>query len=147
MTSISVSELKKIVGKTFDLIRERKPMIHYITNYVEDMVTLASALLINAGTSSVPWITAMHRAGERANEQGIPIILDPVGIGATKYRTEAINKLFDSIHINIVKGNSAEIGKLNDDFVEVRGVDSISGAVDPRRSVCQLARKRKGKPS
>ena len=170
MMSMSVSELKKIVGKTFDLIREKKPMIHHITNYVvmnltanatihiggspvmanaveevEEMVTLASALVINAGTLSVPWVTAMNRAGERANEKGIPIILDPVGVGATSYRTEAISKLFDSLNITIVKGNSAEIGKLNNERVEVRGVDSITGAADPRQTVYELAKKRKGK--
>src|SRR5439155_2888072 len=94
-------------------LRERKPLIHQITNYVvmnetanatlaigalpvmahaleevEEMAGLASALVINIGTLSERWIEAMLVAGVAASRRGIPVVLDPVGAGATRYRTE-----------------------------------------------------------
>ncbi len=90
-------------------LREKRPLVHNITNYVvmnftantllsmgaspvmahaenevEEMVGLAGALVINIGTLSDPWIRAMFAAGHKANERGVPIVLDPVGSGATK---------------------------------------------------------------
>ena len=100
-------------GATLGGIRERKPLVHNITNYVvmnetanailalgalpvmahaqeevAEMVGLAGALVLNIGTLSEPWIDAMLLAGKAANERGIPVVLDPVGAGATAYRTE-----------------------------------------------------------
>src|SRR5438876_11253574 len=100
-------------GATLRELRERKPLVHQITNYVvmnetanatlalgalpvmahareevEEMVRLAEALVLNIGTLSPHWIEAMLLAGKAANEAGIPVVLDPVGAGATTYRTE-----------------------------------------------------------
>nr|AEN94429.1 hydroxyethylthiazole kinase [Philodina roseola] len=169
-TAMSTEELKIAVGEAFDAIRAKRPMIHQITNYVvmnqtanatlhigaspvmahavdevEEMVSLANALVINTGTLSRHWIEGMHLAGKRANQQVIPIVLDPVGVGATNFRTETILKLLDSLDIAIIKGNSGEIGKLNSETVQVRGVDSIMGTNVPCQTVLELSRKRDGK--
>lgn len=170
MASASISSMKEAVGKAFDEIRKQRPMIHQITNYVvmnqtanatihvgaspvmahaeeevEQMVELANALVINAGTLSEHWVRGMQRAGKRANEKGVPIVFDPVGVGATTYRTDAIINMFNSLEIAIVKGNSGEIGKLNNETALVRGVDSIAGVIDPCQTVHKLAQKRQGK--
>ena len=96
------------LGETLRTLRERKPLVHNITNYVvmnetanatlalgalpvmahareevEEMVGLAGALVINIGTLSPHWVDAMLAAGRAANERGIPVVLDPVGAGAT----------------------------------------------------------------
>src|SRR5881397_143801 len=100
-------------GASLRLIRERRPLIHQITNYVvmnetanatlalgalpvmahareevEEMAAIAGALVLNIGTLSPHWIDAMLLAGRVANERRIPVVLDPVGAGATTYRTE-----------------------------------------------------------
>src|SRR6202142_696634 len=100
-------------GATLRLLRERRPLVHQITNYVvmnetanatlalgalpvmahareevEEMVGFAGALVLNIGTLSPPWVDAMLAAGRTANERGVPVVLDPVGVGATSYRTE-----------------------------------------------------------
>ena len=100
-------------GATLRAIRETKPLVHQITNYVvmnetanatlalgalpvmahaleevEEMVGLASALVLNIGTLSAPWIESMLRAGKAASARGIPVVLDPVGAGATRLRTD-----------------------------------------------------------
>src|SRR3989440_9834103 len=105
-------------GTTLRELRERKPLIHQITNYVvmnetanatlavgalpvmahareevEEMVGLASALVLNIGTLSPAWVEAMLLAGKAANARGIPVVLDPVGAGATLYRTETARRM------------------------------------------------------
>ncbi|MDX6436971.1 MAG: hydroxyethylthiazole kinase, partial [Gaiellaceae bacterium] len=107
-------------GRTLGQLRARKPLVHQITNYVvmnetanatlalgalpvmahareevEEMVALASALVLNIGTLSPHWIEAMILAGNAANEHGIPVVLDPVGAGATRFRTETARRLLD----------------------------------------------------
>src|SRR4029078_9855262 len=99
-------------GAALHDLRERKPLVHQITNYVvmnetanatlalgalpvmahapqevEEMAAAAGALVLNIGTLSEPWIHGMLLAGKAANEAGAPIVLDPVGAGGTQYRT------------------------------------------------------------
>lgn len=137
--------------RSLDAIRERKPLIHSITNYVvmnetanatlcigalpimshaieevEEMVGIAGALVLNIGTLSPDWIDAMEAAGKRANELGIPVILDPVGAGATRLRTESSKRLLQNVRVSIVRGNAGEIAALAGIASEVRGVESIS---------------------
>ena len=96
-------------GESLRLLRERRPLVHQITNYVvmnetanatlalgalpvmahapeevEEMVGLAGALVLNIGTLSPHWVEAMLAAGRAANERGVPVVLDPVGVGATR---------------------------------------------------------------
>ena len=132
-------------------IRERRPLIHSITNLVvmnetanatlcigalpimshaveevEEMVGVAGALVLNIGTLTPGWIDAMELAGKRANKLGIPVILDPVGAGATRLRTESAKRLLDEVKVSIVRGNAAEVAALAGISAEIRGVESIS---------------------
>jgi hydroxyethylthiazole kinase len=148
-------------GATLASLREAKPLVHQITNYVvmnetanatlalgalpvmahareevEEMVGLASALVLNIGTLSEDWIEAMLLAGRAANERGVPIVLDPVGAGATRYRTDTARRLLDELEIAVVRGNAGEVATLVGVEAEVRGVESMGDAAD----VAELAR-------
>src|SRR3712207_4390416 len=124
-------------GTTLRALRERKPLVHNITNYVvmnetanailalsalpvithareevEEMVGLAGALVLNIGTLSEPWVEAMLAAGRAATARGIPIVLDPVGAGATRYRTETAKRLLDELRVTVLRGNAGEVATL-----------------------------------
>ena len=130
-------------------VREKRPLVHHITNYVTvndcanitlcaggapvmadapeeaaEMAAIAGALVLNIGTLSTAQIDAMILAGRMANDRGIPVILDPVGAGATRFRTGSTERLLDALEINILKGNAGEIGVLAGVEAKVRGVDS-----------------------
>jgi hydroxyethylthiazole kinase len=93
---------------------------------VEEMVGLASALVLNIGTLTPEQIAAMLLAGHRANERGAPIVLDPVGAGATRLRTVSALKLLRELRIAALRGNASEVGALVGVAGETRGVESIS---------------------
>ncbi len=134
------------------LVRERKPLVHNITNYVvmnytanallacgaapvmahaaeevEEMVSLAGALVLNIGTLSIPWIEAMIKAGKRANALHVPVILDPVGAGATALRTDSAKRLIEELSIQVIRGNASEILSLSRERPgsRTKGVDSV----------------------
>jgi hydroxyethylthiazole kinase len=138
-------------GATLRALRERKPLVHQITNYVvmnetanatlalgalpvmahareevEEMVGLAGALVLNIGTLSPHWVDAMLLAGKAANARGIPVVLDPVGAGATSYRTETALRLLDEVDVTVLRGNVGEVATLVGVEAEVRGVESIA---------------------
>jgi hydroxyethylthiazole kinase len=142
-------------GATLASIRESKPLVHQITNYVvmnetanatlalgalpvmahareevEEMVGLASVLVLNIGTLSPHWVEAMLLAGRAANERGVPIVLDPVGAGATRYRTDTAKRLVDELEIAVLRGNAGEVATLVGETAEVRGVESVGGVGD-----------------
>ena len=137
-------------GASLAALREAKPLVHQITNYVvmnetanatlalgslpvmaharqevEEMVGLASALVLNIGTLSEHWIEAMLLAGRKASARGIPIVLDPVGAGATRYRTETAKRLLGELDVTALRGNPGEVATLVGVAAEVRGVESI----------------------
>jgi len=143
-------------GADLALIRERKPLVHQITNYVvmnetanatlalgalpvmahalqevEEMASVASALVLNIGTLSDEWIEAMLTAGHAANRAGVPVVLDPVGAGATTYRTETSRTLLGELDIAVVRGNSAEIATLAGQQAEIRGVEAVGSGGGP----------------
>lgn len=120
--------------KSIQAIRQTAPVVHNITNYVVmnntanallaigaspvmahaeeevvDMVSIASALVLNIGTLSPHWIRSMHIAAVHARKCGIPIVLDPVGAGATPYRTASTLELLEATHPSMVRGNASEI--------------------------------------
>jgi len=130
-------------------VHDIKPLVHHITNVVTtsdcanatlhlgalpvmansprevaDMVRLAQALVLNIGTLHDEQIEAMLIAGARANELGTPIVLDPVGAGATTFRTETALRLIRELRITVIKGNAGEIAVLAGEEAEVRGVES-----------------------
>lgn len=146
-------------------VRECRPLVHHITNSVTindcanitiaagaapvmagapeevaEMVAAAGALVLNIGTLTREQVEAMLIAGRRANELGIPVILDPVGVGATAFRTETAWKLLDELDIAVLKGNTGEIGVLAGAGGSVRGVDSDGIAGDPIETVRECAR-------
>ena len=139
------SQFADILGS----VRLRRPLIHHITNYVTvndcanitlcaggspvmadaheevaEMAAVSSSLVLNIGTLNSDLIESMLIAGAAANTRNIPIILDPVGAGATRYRTESAHRLLEELDISILKGNAGEIGVLAGAQGVVRGVDS-----------------------
>jgi hydroxyethylthiazole kinase len=143
-------------GTTLRALREAKPLVHQITNYVvmnetanatlalgalpvmahareevEEMVGLAGALVLNIGTLSEHWIEAMIAAGRAANGRGIPVVLDPVGAGATRYRTETAQRILSEVDVTVLRGNAGEVATLVGVDAEVRGVESIATGSDP----------------
>jgi hydroxyethylthiazole kinase len=142
-------------GDSLRRLRETKPLVHQITNYVvmnetanatlalgalpvmahareevEEMVAIAGALVLNIGTLSPSWVDAMLLAGRAANERGIPVVLDPVGAGATTYRTETAKRILDQVDVTVLRGNVGEVATLVGVDAEVRGVESIDAGVD-----------------
>jgi hydroxyethylthiazole kinase len=107
---------------------------------VAEMVSLAGALVLNIGTLRREQVEAMMVAGRRANELGIPIVLDPVGAGATRMRTEAARRLLRELRVAVIKGNAGEIGTLAGTGGVVRGVDSYGASGDPVEAASRLAR-------
>jgi hydroxyethylthiazole kinase len=89
-----------------------------------EMVTVAGALVLNIGTLNKGQIESMILAGGMANDRKIPIVLDPVGAGATRFRTDSAQRLLDELEITILKGNAGEVGILAGAEGKVRGVDS-----------------------
>jgi hydroxyethylthiazole kinase len=98
---------------------------------VEEMVGLASALVLNIGTLSEQWIEAMLLAGRVAGERGIPVVLDPVGAGATAYRTATARRILDEVRVTVLRGNQGEIATLVGAEAEVRGVESMTIGLEP----------------
>jgi len=137
-------------------IREKKPLVHHITNYVvmnvtanvtlamgaspvmahdsqevEEMVSFASAFVINIGTLSPHWVEAMLKAGKKARELDVPVILDPVGAGATRLRTDVCSQIMSEVRPDIVRGNQAEIVTLAGGAAAIQGVDSLEAGEAP----------------
>jgi hydroxyethylthiazole kinase len=152
-------------GATLSRLREQRPLVHQITNYVvmnetanatlalgalpvmahareevEEMVALAGALVINIGTLSPPWVGAMLDAGIAANAKGIPVVIDPVGVGATTYRTDTAKRLLDAVDVAVLRGNPGEIATLVGVDAEVRGVESIGVGGDSADLAREAAR-------
>jgi len=149
-------------------IRRRRPLIHNITNYVvmnftanillalgaspvmahaaeevEEMAGISSALVINIGTLSSQWVDSMFMAARMAVKKSIPVVLDPVGAGATRFRTETARRLAGEIPLAVVRGNASEIMALAGRSSATKGVDSVDGAVEDARSAAfELARAR-----
>jgi hydroxyethylthiazole kinase len=152
-------------GDSLRRLREARPLVHQITNYVvmnetanatlalgalpvmahareevEEMAAIAGALVLNIGTLSPHWVDAMLLAGGVANERGTPVVLDPVGAGATTYRTETAKRILDEIDVTVLRGNAGEIATLVGVDAEVRGVESIATGGDPADLARQAGR-------
>ena len=150
-------------GSSLAALRERRPLVHQITNYVvmnetanatlalgalpvmahapeevEEMVGLAGALVLNIGTLSAQWIEAMLAAGWAANSHGVPVVLDPVGAGATRYRTDTAKRILDEVDVTVLRGNAGEVATLVGVAAEVRGVESVSAGGDAAELVASV---------
>jgi len=139
------------IGKALENIKEKSPLVHHITNYVtvndcanivlaiggspvmaddiaevEEMVSFASALVINVGTLNERTIESMIKAGRKANKLNVPVILDPVGVGATTLRTNTVKTLLQQVKFAVVRGNMSEIKITAGVEAEIKGVDSTA---------------------
>jgi hydroxyethylthiazole kinase len=107
------------------------PVMAHAVEEVEEMARAASALVLNIGTLSDEWIDSMLRGGRAANGAGVPVVLDPVGAGATAYRTETARTLVNELELAVVRGNSAEIATLAGRHAEIRGVEALGEGGGP----------------
>ncbi|MEA3375166.1 MAG: hydroxyethylthiazole kinase [Chloroflexota bacterium] len=162
-----MNKIEARIGQALSHIRERHPLIHHITNLVvmndtanvtlhlgalpvmayateevAEMVSGADALILNVGTLTPSLVESMIVAGRTANERGVPIILDPVGAGATTLRTESSLRLLEELEVAVLRGNGGEIASLSEASGvskawglrgggAVRGVESVAGGDDP----------------
>ncbi|GCD09891.1 hydroxyethylthiazole kinase [Clostridium tagluense] len=142
-------EINKKIIELLNSIKEKNPLVHHITNYVtvndcanitlaiggspvmaedinevSDMVSLSSSLVINIGTLNSSSVQSMIQAGKRANELNIPVILDPVGAGATSYRTDTAKRIIDGVKLAVIRGNLSEIKTIYGVNSKTKGVDS-----------------------
>ena len=131
-------------------VREKTPLIHHLTNQVvmnftangllafggapvmakaeeeaKDMASIADGLLINIGTLTAKDLDAMILAGKKANEKGIPVVLDPVGVAATTFRTTAVKQILKEVKPTAIKGNAGELAHLIDIPWQTKGVESL----------------------
>jgi hydroxyethylthiazole kinase len=166
MTDINKVNIGKRIYGMIERIHQERPLIHNITNMVAmndsaniilavgglpvmahaqeevgEMVKAAGALVLNIGTLTPEQIESMIIAGKVANSLKIPVILDPVGAGATNLRTESALRLQEKIKINIVRGNFAEISILAGLKGNIKGVESIGTEKNSVEIACSLARK------
>ena len=148
-----MNEIYSVLGK----IKSLKPLVHHITNWVtiydcanitrcvgalpvmahaieesSDMTGIAQSLVLNIGTLTPNLVRSMISAGKRANVLGIPVVLDAVGAGATKLRTDKAKEILKEVKVSIIKGNAGEIGTMADIRAEVKGVESmgVEGSVE-----------------
>ncbi len=139
-------------------LRKKKPLVHHITNLVvanitanatlaagalpvmahaveeaADMASAADALVLNMGTPTPESVEAMIAAGKAANGKGIPVIFDPVGVGATSYRNRVAESILGAVRISVVRGNASEVAFLAGVRAEIRGVEAESQAIPPAK--------------
>lgn len=143
------------LGAALEQVRARNPLVHNITNVVvtnytangllalgaspvmayakeevADMAKIAGALVLNMGTLDETVVKAMHIAGRSANAYQVPVIFDPVGAGATPYRTETARQMMKEVRVSILRGNAAEVSNVIGEAWAIKGVDASGGAGD-----------------
>ncbi|WP_319524044.1 hydroxyethylthiazole kinase [uncultured Desulfosarcina sp.] len=148
-------DLKETAAELLGKIRTTAPLVHNITNFVvmnssanillalgaspvmahsrrevKEMAAMAGALVINIGTLEEKWVEAMLLAAEAANEKGIPVILDPVGAGATAYRSRVAETILQKTSVSVIRGNASEVLSLAVADVQTKGVDSSLSVSD-----------------
>ena len=153
-----------VLSAAIAAVRTKSPLVHSITNYVvmnnsanallsigaspvmahwkdemEEMTAIAGALVINIGTLDTEWIEGMKAAGLAASRRGTPIVLVPVGAGATSQRTNAAWEIINLCHPTIIRGNGSEIMALVDANVKSKGVDSSASSDDALSAAKKLA--------
>lgn len=157
--------LNRKVADNLRLLREKKPLVHNITNFVvmnftanvllaigaspimahareemEDMAALADALSLNIGTISPCWIRAMLLAGKCASERGRPLVLDPVGVGATTLRANTIRRILEETKVTVLRGNASEILFLANKASANSSLDAQHSVDEAAESAIVLAR-------
>ncbi|RSL29851.1 hydroxyethylthiazole kinase [Salibacterium salarium] len=151
---MKAKEVKNLLEK----VGNQKPLIHNITNVVvtnfnangilamgaspvmanaveeaADMAAAADALVLNIGTLDSAQVEAVYLAGRAANKKGIPVVLDPVGAGATPYRTNTVRELVENLDITLLRGNAGEVSAISGIDSEIKGVDAAGGDKDTKK--------------
>jgi hydroxyethylthiazole kinase len=162
---MSDPRLAQRAAEHLEKLRAQRPLVHNITNFVvmnvtanallacgaapvmahapeevEEMVAFAGALVLNIGTLSPSWVDAMAQAGRAANHRGIPVVLDPVGSGVTRLRTEAARRLTREVRVSVVRGNASEVLSLTRAGAGGKGVDTAHGVDQAADDARELAR-------
>jgi len=157
-----MKKIKINAGGLLEKIRETKPLVHHLTNWVtiydcanilkmigaspvmahakeevRDMAQIASSLVLNIGTLTVDFVEAMKLAAESANKKGIPVVLDVCGAGATRLRDDKAFELLNETRIDIIKGNASEVARIAGEKVQTKGVDAAA----VKKDLIQLAKK------
>ncbi len=117
------------------------PLMSYSDEEVEEIVSIASAVVINIGTMNSTRLDLFIKAGKAANKYNKPVVLDPVGVFATKTRTDFTNNLLNEIKFDVVKGNIAEIKSIGGLDVRGQGVDSFDDGEDISEVIKKVAKK------
>jgi hydroxyethylthiazole kinase len=158
-------KLSQKAAENLRLLREKRPLVHNITNFVvmnytanillaigaspvmahaseevEEMVSISNALVLNIGTLAPDWVDSMVKAGRKANKMKIPIILDPVGSGATTLRTESARRIIHELSIKVVRGNASEVLSLAVNQSGTKGVESRHSVDDAFKMAFALAK-------
>jgi hydroxyethylthiazole kinase len=153
-----------IRGPLLEKVRSERPLIHHITNWVTiydcanivrafgalpvmahaleeaaDMARIADALVLNIGTLTNELVQSMLIAARSANEKGIPVVLDAVGVGATRLRDVKAAEILREVRVDIIKGNASEISRLTGEEVVTRGVEATRVEVDLIETAKRLA--------
>lgn len=164
------NEIAGKIAELLDAVRAKKPLVHQITNYVTvndcanitlaagaspimaddieeaaEIAAVSSALVLNIGTLNARTVQSMLAAGKRANEKGVPVVLDPVGAGASGLRNRAAAELLKQVKLTAVRGNLSEIRSVAGLSAATRGVDAAEqetsrDARENAETVRQLAR-------
>lgn len=156
--------------KDLKLIKEKNPMVHHITNFVtmqdcanicvalgaspvmafysgevSEITAVSNSVVLNTGTPDNERIKSVIISGKEAEKKGIPIILDPVGVGATNFRRESIKTVLQNIKPSIIKGNSAEIKVLSGCMPKLnKGVDSVENFDENDKFTAKILAKNTG---
>lgn len=159
-------DIQEQLKEAFEALQNKCALIHHITNYVtvndcanvvlaigaspimadelsevEEMVGICDALVLNIGTANERTIASMLKAGKAANAKGIPVVLDPVGVGATMFRRQSVAKPMDTISFSVIRGNMAEIKTIAGLEAKSAGVDSLEEESDGAKIALNLAKK------
>jgi hydroxyethylthiazole kinase/thiamine-phosphate diphosphorylase len=147
-------------------IREKRPLIHNMTNIVAasitanatmaagavpvmalaaeevaDMVGQADALVLNMGTPTPQSVEAMVIAGKAANDRGIPVVYDPVGLGTTPFRLASAERILAAVRPSVIRGNPAEVATLMGRQAGIKGVESARVDIPPEKLSLEAARR------
>lgn len=155
-----------MLGEMLQNVRENRPLVHCITNYVtandcanlllacggsaimademeevEEVTSLCGGLVLNLGTPNPRKVEAMLRAGREANRMGRPVVFDPVGVGCSAFRREAGSRILEQVQLSVIRGNASEIAALTGGETGRCGVDADASAASAEKSARLLAKK------
>lgn len=160
-------DIRKQIAVLSDKVRREVPLVHNITNYVTgndcanailaaggspimaddlkevcEVTQISKALVLNIGTLNERTIASMLAAGEKANEQGVPVIFDPVGAGATVFRNETARRILKEVKISVLRGNLSEISYLAGFQASTKGVDAAFAGGKDAETAAKIAAER-----